>query len=146
MNNIIEGLGGGTPPPNPLLSYAVCCMEWEEVGLKHSGTVEGTAVRDIMLDKGCTRTMVRGDLVSKDKILEGKSAVVRCAHGDTVLYPLVQVCTEVDGCVINTAASHTLSMAVLLGVDVPDLSSIILFPKGKDGGGFRGFCDYKSWN
>ena len=66
-------------------SNALCCMEWEEVGLKRSGIIEGTKVRDIMLDTGCTRTMVRGDLVSRDKILEGKSAVVQCAHGDTVL-------------------------------------------------------------
>ena len=43
-------------------SNALCCMEWEEVGLKRSGIVEGTKVRDIMLDTGCTRTMVRGDL------------------------------------------------------------------------------------
>ena len=85
-----------------------------------------------MLDTGCTRTMVRGDLVSKDKILEGKSAVVRCAHGDTVLYPLTQVCMEVDRCVINTVAavSDTPLMAVLLGVDV---SSLLLprAPKAK---------------
>ena len=77
----------------------------------------------------------RGDLVSKDKILEGKSAVVRCANGDTVLYPLVQVCIEVDGCVISTVAvvSDTLPMAVLLGVDVPELSLLLLrrAPKAK---------------
>ena len=111
-------------------SNALCGMEWEEVGLKRRGTVEGTEVRDIMLDTGCTRTMVQGDLISKDKIhvLEGKSAVVRCAHGDTVLYSLAQICMEVDGCVINTVAavSHTLPMAVLLGVDVPELSSLLL--------------------
>ena len=90
------------------------------MGLKRSGIIEGTKVRGIMLDTGYTRTMVRGDLVSKDKILEGKSAVVRCAHGDTVLYPLAQVCMEVDGCVINTVAavSDNPLMAVLLGVDV----------------------------
>ena len=106
-------------------SNALCCMEWEEVGLKRRGTVERTEVRDIMLETGCTRTMVRGDLISKDKILEGKSVVVRWAHGDTVLY---QVCMEVDGCVINTVAvvSHTLPLAVLLGVDVPELSSLFL--------------------
>ncbi|KAL5481930.1 hypothetical protein EMCRGX_G022205 [Ephydatia muelleri] len=115
-----------------LSQNALCCMEWEEVGLKRSGIVEGTKVRDIMLDTGCTRTMVQGDLVSKDKILEGKSAVVRCAHGDTVLYPLTQVCMEVDRCVINTVAavSDTPLMAVLLGVDV---SSLLLprAPKAK---------------
>ena len=88
-------------------SNALCCMEWEEVGLKCSGIVEGTKVRHIMLDTGCTRTMVRGDLVSREKIhvLEGESAAVQCAHGDTVLYPLAQVCMEVDGCVINTVAT-----------------------------------------
>ena len=77
----------------------------------------------------------RRSIVSKDKILEGKSAVVRCAHGDTVLYPLAQVCMEVDGCVINTVAavSDTLPMAVQLGVDVPELSSLLLrrAPKAK---------------
>ena len=36
--------------------------------------------------------MVWGDLVSSNKLLEGKSAVVRCAPGDVVLYPLALVC------------------------------------------------------
>lgn len=46
---------------------------------------------------------------------------------DTVFYPLVQVCLEVDGYVINTVAgvSDTFSMAVLLGVDVPELPSLL---------------------
>ena len=88
--------------------------------IKHSGVVEGKAVDD-MLDTSCSRTMVRGDLVPREKILEGRGAVVRCAHGNTVLYPVAQVCLEVDGYKINTTAtiSNTLSMAVLLGTDVP---------------------------
>ena len=46
--------------------------------------------------------------MSSNKLLEGKSAVVRCAPGDVVLYPLALVCLD-------------LPMAVLLGVDVPEL-------------------------
>ena len=105
------------------------------MGHKQSGIFEGNEVQDIMLEMGCTRTMVRGDFVSRDKIFEGKSAVVRCTHGDTVLYPLAQVCMKVDGCVINTVAAvtDTLPMAVLLGVDVPELSSLLMrrAPKAK---------------
>ena len=97
------------------------------LGIKHSGVVEGKAVDDIMLDTGCSQTMVRGDLVPREKLLEGRGAVVRCAHGDTVLYPMAQVCLEVDGHKINTAAavSNTLPMAVLLGTDVPELLTLL---------------------
>ena len=55
------------------------------LGIKHSGVVEGKAVEDIMLDTGCSRTMVRGDLVPGEKLLEGRCAVVRCAHDGTDL-------------------------------------------------------------
>ena len=93
------------------------------LGIKHSGVVEGNAVDDIMLETGCSRTMVRGDLVPREKILESRGAVVRCAHGNTVLYPTAQVCLEVDGYKINTTAAvtNTLLMAVLLGTNVPEL-------------------------
>ena len=36
-----------------------------------------------MLDTGCSRTMVRRELVSEDKLLEGEVVAVRCAHGDS---------------------------------------------------------------
>ena len=44
-----------------------------------------------VLDTGCKRTMVRQDLVPQEKILEGDVATIRCAHGDTVLYPLANI-------------------------------------------------------
>eukprot|EP00731_Ephydatia_muelleri_P034853 Em0081g18a len=71
--------------------------------------------------------MVRGDLVPGERLLEGRCAVVRCAHGDTVVYPMAQICLEVDGHKINTAAavSNTLPMAVLLGTDVPELLTLL---------------------
>ena len=70
-----------------------------------------------MLDTGCSRTMVHSDLVSDGQIREGESAVVRCAHGDTVMYPMADICVELDGYTIDTVAavSDTLPMDVLLG-------------------------------
>ena len=108
-------------------SNALFGEEQGMLGIKHSGVVEGKAVEDIMLDTGCSRTMVRGDLVPGERLLEGRCAVVRCAHGDTVVYPMAQICLEVDGHKINTAAavSNTLPMAVLLGTDVPELLTLL---------------------
>ena len=69
-----------------------------------------------MLDTGCSRTTVHSDLVSEGQIRERESAVVRCAHGDTVMYPMADICVELDGCTIDTVAavSDTLPMDVLL--------------------------------
>ena len=52
------------------------------------GKLEGIQVRDILLDTGCSRTLVHKDLLSKDSLLAGEAVAIRCAHGDTVLYPL----------------------------------------------------------
>ena len=63
--------------------------------------------------------------MSEAQILDGESAVVRCAHGDSVLYPMAEVNLEVDGCTIITVAavSDTLPMDVLLGTGVPELGN-----------------------
>ena len=58
-----------------------------------------------MLDTGCSRTMVHSDLVSDGQIREGESAVVRCAHGDTAMYPMADICVELDGYTIDTVAA-----------------------------------------
>ena len=50
-------------------------------GISRAGTVEGTAVSDIMLDTGATRTLVRRGLVPKEKIGGGEISIC-CAHGD----------------------------------------------------------------
>ncbi|KAL5510142.1 hypothetical protein EMCRGX_G005635 [Ephydatia muelleri] len=55
-----------------------------------SGFVEGNKVEDIVLDTGCSRTMIRRDLVPTTKILDD-AVTVQCAHGDTVAYPLAVV-------------------------------------------------------
>ena len=59
--------------------------------------MEGQEVQDILLDTGCTRTMVHADLVPPHKFLEGDSVIIKCAHSDVVLYPLANVDMEVDG-------------------------------------------------
>ena len=69
-----------------------------------------------MLDTGCSRTMVRRELVSEDKLLEGEVVAVRCAHGDTVVYPLADEELELEGDkvqVVPAVAEH-LPVSVLL--------------------------------
>ena len=91
------------------------------------GRVEGTAVSDILLDTGCTRTMVRGDLVPEENLLPGEAATVLCAHGNTVLYPLARVRIDVEGVgmEVRAAVSESLPMSVLLGTDVPELGRLL---------------------
>eukprot|EP00731_Ephydatia_muelleri_P020019 Em0012g844a len=48
--------------------------DWRN-GLQRSRTVNGRIVEGIMLDTGCSRTMVHSDLVFKGQIREGESAV-----------------------------------------------------------------------
>ena len=95
--------------------------------MRREGTVNGQRARGIILDTGCSRTMVHRKLVSETQILEGESAVVRCAHGDSVLYPMAKVNIEVDGCTISVVAavSDTLPMDFLLGTDVPELGKLL---------------------
>ena len=96
-------------------------------GLYTPGMVEGTPVESIVLDIGCSRTLVRSNLVPQDKVLEGESVAIRCAHGDTVLYPLALVHREINGhhLDVEAALSETLPMPVLLGTDVPQLQDFI---------------------
>ena len=60
-------------------------------------------------------------------MLEGKMVSVRCAHGDTELYPLADIRMEVDGTPIRVDAAvvDTLPLDVLLGTDVKQLSNLL---------------------
>eukprot|EP00731_Ephydatia_muelleri_P002492 Em0001g2492a len=71
--------------------------------------------------------MVHRNLVSEAQTVDGESAVVRCAHGDSVLYPMAEVNIEVDGCTISAVAavSDTVPMDVLLGTDVPEVGKLL---------------------
>ena len=61
------------------------------------------------------------------KVQDGDVSTIRCAHGDTVLYPLAKVTLEVGGrrMEVEAAISDTLPMSALLGTDVPELGDLI---------------------
>ena len=69
-----------------------------------SGFVEGNKVQDIVLDTGCSRTMIRSDLVPTTKLLDN-AVMVQCAYGDTVAYPLAVVELTVDGLSLTVEAA-----------------------------------------
>ena len=111
--------------------------EWQGVakpGVVKPGFIEGKYVRDILLDTGCSRTLVRQDLVPEKSRLQAEVVAIRCAHGDTVLYPLAQVQVKIDGyCLeVEAAVSDTLPTSMLLGTDVPELVNLLGFTKGTD--------------
>ena len=66
-------------------------------GLHVSGKVNGIPIKPVILDTGCSRTLARSDLVSQNNQLEGEVVAIRCAHEDTVLYPLAKVHLEING-------------------------------------------------
>ncbi len=61
------------------------------------------------------------------KVVEGDAVAIRCAHGDTVLYPMALVAMVVDGIPlqVKAAVSETLPVSVLLGTDVPELGDLL---------------------
>ena len=104
--------------------------DWRRKGgrpMYKTGKVEGQKVTDILLDTGCSRTMVRRNLVAMENIIVGRVATITCAHGDTKLHPLALMEVELDGSHIQVEAalSEELPVSVLLGTDVPELTHLI---------------------
>ena len=111
--------------PNDALFCGV--EENQSKGVYRSGVVERQYVKDILLDTGCTRTLVRRGLVPRENMQDGEVVTIRCAHGDMALYPVANVEMEVGGRLIKVkaAVSNTLPMSVLLGRDVPELMDLL---------------------
>ena len=111
----------------PNNSNLFCSAVGTRLSVRRPGIVEGTMEQDIILDTGCSQTMVREDLAKTSKLLEGEAVTVRCAHGDTVLYPLSEVELELAGkkMVVRAAISENVPASVLLGTDVPELGSLL---------------------
>ena len=61
----------------------------------------------ILLNTGCSKTLVRKELIQKKKVLEGEAVTIQCAHGDTVLYPVAKVQMSVDGKVVDVKAADS---------------------------------------
>ena len=57
-------------PTNALFCGERRCHSLER-GVRRHGVVEGRYVRDIVLDTGCSRSLVQGDLVPSQKMQEG---------------------------------------------------------------------------
>ena len=96
-------------------------------GATEAGVIEGWYVKNIVLDTGCSRTLVKKELVDVKKMLPGQMVSVRCAHGDAVQYPLATLSMDVKGHPIQVVAavSETLPAAALLGTDVPELVQLL---------------------
>ena len=90
------------------------------------GTVDGKVVSDILLDTGCTRTLIRRDLVPDDRLLDS-TIEIQCAHGDCTEYPLAEVDVAVNDehFEILAGVAERLPTAMLLGGDVPGLSDLL---------------------
>ena len=103
------------------------CPARMKPGVVKSGKIEGHMVDNILLDTGCSRTLVHRSFVSEDKIQDGEAVAIRCAHGDTVLYPIARISLEVEGksIEVEAAVSETLPMSVLLGIDTPELTELL---------------------
>ena len=98
--------------------------------INRSGKVEGREVDDVVLDTGCACTMVRQDLVPKERLVAGAIICLRCAHGDVVTYPLATVKLEIEGVAlpVTAAVAEKLPVSVLLGTDVPELGKLMNQP------------------
>ena len=104
------------------------CGDSRGQSVARAGLVEGTAVSDILLDTGCTRTMVRRDLIPEENLLPGEAVTVVCAHGDTALYPLARVKIDVEGLKleVKAAVSESLPVSALLGTDTTQLGQLLI--------------------
>ena len=102
--------------------------------VRRQGTVNGVYCRDILLDTGSTKTLVRKELVAEQDMLGGETAVC-CAHGDVVKYPTatIKVCIGGEDIQVQAGVSDTLPAAALLGWDVAQLMSLMSGKKDPEG-------------
>ena len=104
------------------------CGDSRGRSVARAGLVEGTAVSDILLDTGCTCTMVWRDLIPEENLLPGETVTVLCAHGDTALYLLARVKIDVEGLKleVKAAMSESLPVSALLGTDTMQLGQLLI--------------------
>ncbi|XP_065062272.1 uncharacterized protein LOC135689086 [Rhopilema esculentum] len=83
------------------------------------GEIEGRPV-DILVDTGCSRTLVHKDLIPEGKVDEETRVDIQCAHGDYVSYPTAEVSIKIQDKVFlqRVVVSPNLPRPVLLGMDI----------------------------
>ena len=91
------------------------------------GVVNGFLVDDLLLDTGCSKTIVQRDLVEEEQSLEGESTIIQCAYGHAIAYPLAAIELEIQGkpVLVNAAVLDTLPRSVLVGTDVPGMLEML---------------------
>ena len=91
------------------------------------GFLEGHSVNDIVLDMGCSRTLVRSGLMREKSYSLKKTVGVQCSHGDVVKYPVSTVEISIQGKVVlvEVAVVDKLPHSVLLRTDAPVLVELI---------------------
>jgi len=125
---VVEALHLG----NVLVMFVILCRsegcnQQANQSFRCQGLVEGQFVEDCILDTGCSRNLVRSDLVSKENLILGRVITVQCAHGDTVMCPVASVEIEIQGNIFTVEAGvlDNLPQSVLLGADVPGLKELL---------------------
>ena len=89
-------------------------------------SVNGKPVSDILIDTGCTQTLVHLKVIAKEMKPNG-AVIIRCAHDDEVSYPTTEEIAVGDQVFhVNTEVSHTLLVSVLLGMDFPKLTYFLI--------------------
>ena len=101
-------------------------VEGEVQEVVREGLVEGKPAK-VLLDTGSARTLVRSELVQGGKVLVGQEVAIRCAHGESVRYPLADIDVEVGGrqFVVRAGVADQLPVQILLGRDVPMLLELL---------------------
>ena len=98
----------------------------QQTWVHYRGTVNGIYCTDIIADTGANKTLVRGDLVRAKDMVDGQ-ITIRCAHGDSVSYPLAHTKIRIGEADITVQAAvvDSLPAAVLLGWDIPELPQLV---------------------
>ena len=116
----VSGVGSRAKCPNKAMFCEA--KRKSNPSLQRRGVVEGKYVQDILLDTGCSKTLVHQKLVPEGKVLPGETTTMHCVHGDKVLYPVASLSLEVEGVpvAIKAAVAKNLPVSVLLGTDLPE--------------------------
>ena len=74
------------------------------MSVNQSERVKGRKVDDVLLDAGCSPTMVHQEVVPESRKILGKGVSTRCSQGDSVSYPLADLDMMVDGVKLKVTA------------------------------------------
>ena len=92
----------------------------------HHGTINGVYSKEIVVDTGAGKNLVRGDFITHDDIIDGE-VTIQCAHGDVVSYPLAAGKITLGGkeIIVHVAVVKSLPGAAILGWDVTEIMGLV---------------------